>query len=378
MKTILFFLLLFFFAITSKAQSTSSEINSVDGIVNKIIKNDFTEEQKVTAIFSWVTDNIAYDIDNMFNINFYEKPQLTIERTIRTKKGVCQHYAYLFDTLCKSVGIQSYVISGFTKQKKYADFIPHAWCVAKINDIWKLYDPTWSAGYIDNSTNKFVKQFNKDYFETLPQKFLQNHIPFDCIWQLMEYPISYNDFVNGKFNSTSISMNFNDSIQQFFRQNELEQNQGMLRRIENNGVANQLVFDRVNHLKNNVQNIVATNYMNNFNGAVNEFNEAIKFDNEYINFYNTQFTPKKADTLIEQMLTVVDRHNRKAEILLEHLGKQPDGFVGSNPSSIKEQIDDLQKKLEGQKEFVKKYIGTSKLFRKTLFYKYTIYGIPVN
>ncbi|MEY4875507.1 MAG: hypothetical protein RL708_656 [Bacteroidota bacterium] len=374
MKIFFLFIILFLFNSAVDAQTNDITIGSIS---KSILQNNSTEEQKATAVFNWVTDNIAYDIDNMFNINFYENPQQTIARTIKTKKGVCQHYAYLFDTLCKSVGLQSYVISGFTKQKKYVDFMPHAWCATKVDGVWKLFDPTWAAGYIDNSANKFVRERNAAYFETLPQKMIQNHIPFDCIWQLLEHPISYHDFSNGKFTSNN-TINFNDSIQQFFNQNELEQKQNLLRRIESSGVANQLVFDRINHLKNDIANIISMKYVNSFNSAVNEFNDAIKYDNEYINFYNVQFSPKKSDIEIQQMLDDVEKHNSTAKKLLQNIGSAPENFIGTSPKAIIDQVNDLDKKLEGQKEFVKKYIGTAKLFRKTLFYKYTIYGIPVN
>ena len=378
MKFKILLFLLFAFLGSVKAQSTSSEINSVDEIVNSIIKNDFTEEQKVTAIFKWVTDNIAYDVDNMFNINFYGNPQQTIDRTIKTKKGVCQHYAYLFDTLCKKSGIQSYVISGFTKQKKYVDFIPHAWCAAKIDGVWKFYDPTWAAGFIDNTSNKFEKQFNKDYFETAPQKMIQNHIPFDFIWQLLEKPFTYSEFSNSKSTATFTTVNFDDSILTYFNQTKLEQKQNELRRIELFGISNQLVFDRSNHLKNEIANSILESYINKYNDGVNEFNEAVKYDNQYINYYNVQFTPKKSDVEIQQMLEQVEQHLSKSKLLLKNLGTKPDGVTGMNTSTMNSQIEEMDNNLKGQKEFVAKYINTSKILRKTLFYKYTIYGIPVN
>jgi hypothetical protein len=78
------------------------------------------------------------------------------------------------------------------------------------------------------------------------------------------------------------------------------------------------------------------------------------------------------------MLDDVEKHNSTAKKLLQNIGSAPENFIGTSPKAIIDQVNDLDKKLEGQKEFVKKYIGTAKLFRKTLFYKYTIYGIPVN
>jgi transglutaminase/protease-like cytokinesis protein 3 len=370
--------LLLSLTLSAKAQSPLTDVSSINSIAHSIIKNDYSETQKVTAIFNWITDNIAYDIDNMFNINFYGNPQQTIDRTIKTKKGVCQHYAYLFDTLCKKANIQSFIISGYTKQKKNIDFTPHAWCAAKIDGVWKFYDPTWAAGYIDNSSNKFVKQFNADYFETSPQKMIQHHIPFDYIWQLLEKPISFSNFSNSEFNSTVTAISFDDSIQNKFHQNELQQKQSELRRIENLGIQNQLIFDRVNHLKNEISNIISESYVNNYNDAVSEFNEAIQFDNEYINFYNVQFIPKKTDAEIWQMLNNVELHLSKAKLLLHHLGIPPERFIPPKTNSIQSQIDDIEKKLNGQKSFVNKYIGTSKILRKTLFYRYTIYGIPIN
>ncbi|WP_431216767.1 hypothetical protein ACQ86N_20700 [Puia sp. P3] len=41
----------------------------------------------------------------------------------------------MFTDICVKAGIPSYVVDGYTKQKGFVDYIPHAWCVTKL-DKW--------------------------------------------------------------------------------------------------------------------------------------------------------------------------------------------------------------------------------------------------
>ncbi|TRX72034.1 transglutaminase domain-containing protein [Carboxylicivirga sp. M1479] len=181
------------------------------------IQNDFdTEESRAAAIFTWIALNIQYDTDSYFSshpktISYSyrtEEERKRIERsihemlaeaTIQDGKGVCQGYSELFRVLCLECGIESKIVSGYSKTKPeeigqklgYAD---HAWNAVKLGGVWYLLDVTWAAGYVHPRFQEFVPKFNPVYYKTKPELFFLNHYPNDTKWILNRYRES--QFVN--------------------------------------------------------------------------------------------------------------------------------------------------------------------------------------
>src|SRR5213075_1846903 len=100
-----------------------------------------------------------------------------ITAALKRKKGVCEHFAAIFNDVCIKSGIKSFVIEGYTKQNGSVDKSSHAWCTALVDNKWFLYDPTWDAGSEGNGL--FSGNKRTDYFEALPSVFIQSHMPFD-------------------------------------------------------------------------------------------------------------------------------------------------------------------------------------------------------
>ena len=110
--------------------------------------------------------------------------------------------AALFTKIAGGCGIKSFVVEGYTKQNGFADFIPHAWAAANIDAVWYMFDPTWGSGYINGG--KFYKKINNEYFKTPPAVLLKSHIPFDYLFQLVNYPITNQEFYEGKIIQNNI------------------------------------------------------------------------------------------------------------------------------------------------------------------------------
>lgn len=56
----------------------------------------------------------------------------------------------------------------------------HAWNAVKINNNWRLLDPTWAAGTVDDIDKddpKYSKEFKEIYYFTPPEKIIFNHFP---------------------------------------------------------------------------------------------------------------------------------------------------------------------------------------------------------
>ncbi len=94
--------------------------------------------------------NIRYDVPNMYSVDYYEKKEDKIARPLQTRQGICENYAVLFVDICQKAGIPSFVVNGYVKLNGQLQDLSHAWCVAKIDTGWYLFDPTWASGYINN------------------------------------------------------------------------------------------------------------------------------------------------------------------------------------------------------------------------------------
>jgi hypothetical protein len=97
-------------------QIPDSSTQTTSGIA-KYMNTSFSDQpDKARAVFVWIINNIQYDIDNLFAVNFYQNSGEIIEKVLKTRKGICMHYAELYADIANKTGIKSYVISGYTKE----------------------------------------------------------------------------------------------------------------------------------------------------------------------------------------------------------------------------------------------------------------------
>ena len=156
-------------------------------------KND---EERARAIYRWVTDRIEYDVEAaMMGGGRGRTPQVVLE----DRRGVCSEYSALFERLCQLSGLEAEVIRGYGKGYGYAvgSGIPrisnHAWNAVRIDGTWRLLDSTWGAGHLEPGEG-FVESFEEFYFLTPPEDLVWTHLPDDSAWQLLETPISREEF----------------------------------------------------------------------------------------------------------------------------------------------------------------------------------------
>jgi hypothetical protein len=367
-----------FAAIDKKAlQIPDSLTKSTDLIANYIKYNFKGDTDKSRAIFIWVASNIQYDIDNMFAINFYESKQDKIEKPLKTRKGICENYASLFTDICLKSGLKSYVIEGYTKQNGFADYIPHAWCAARIDSSWFLFDPTWGSGYVNGG--KFIKKINNEYYKASPTILIKSHIPFDYLWQFSNYPVTNQEFYEGKTqqNKSKPYFSFKDTLEAYEKLSYIDQLKSSAYRIEKNGVKNALVFDRLQHLKIEIENDRQNKTIDLYNSAVLEYNDGINALNDFIYYKNKQFTPKKTDEEIQAMIDVSDVKLNMAKNKLGQIEKPDENTLRLIKQLIKS-IDDVSKQLKEQQDWLKLYFSKGKSGRKSMFYKVTWFGAPIN
>lgn len=368
-----------FSIIDKKALQLPDSLTKTTDLIASYINSNFkTEKEKSRAIFIWVASNIQYDVENMFAINFYEKREDKITKTLTTRKGICENYASLFSEICSKSGMKSVVIEGYTKQNGFTDYIPHAWSATIIDNNWFLFDPTWGSGYINGG--KFFKKINNAYFMTKPESLIKSHIPFDYLWQFLYYPVTNQEFYEGRIeeNKNKPFFQFNDSIQVYEKLNHTDQLISSAYRVEKNGVKNAMIFDRLRHLKMEIEHDKQSKIINLYNSAVADYNAGVNDFNRFIDYRNKQFTPLKTDPEIQAMLDTPDTELKLAKTKLTQINN-PDANTTNLIQQLTKSIDDASNHVKEQQDWLDIYFTKSKLGRKNMFYgKTTWFGIPLN
>lgn len=357
-----------FSEIDKKALQIPDSLTKNTNLIASYITTNFsTDSDKSRAIFIWVASNIQYDIDNLFAINFYEKLEDKIAKPLSTRKGICENYASLFTDICLKSGLQSFVIEGYTKQNGFTDYIPHAWSAALIDNSWFLFDPTWGSGYVNGG--KFFKKINNEYYKASPTTIIKSHIPFDYLWQFVNYPITNQEFYEGKTqqNNTKQFFNFKDSLQVYQKQSYIDQLISTVYRVEKNGIKNSLLFDRLRHLKIEIENDRQAKSVNLYNSAVADYNDGINGFNDFINYRNKQFTPNKSDSEIQGIIDVPFNKLKEAKNKLGQIS-DPDTNKSNMIRQLIKLIDDASSHITEQQDWLKVYFSKNKYGRKSIFY----------
>ena len=364
-------------------QIPDSLSKSTVGIAKYINASFQSQLDKTRASFVWIAKNIRYDIENAFAINFYQSSSEIVSDVLKSRKGICMHFAELFSDISEKVGVKSIVVHGYTKQNGFVDYIPHAWVLVQIDSTWGIIDPTWGSGYVQNG--KFISQINNYYFLPKPELLVKSHMPFDPMWELLNYPITNQEFYDGKtqVNKNKSYFNFNDSIRKYLSESEIDKLIFSTKRIEKNGVKNSIIFDRVQHNRREIEYLVnkqafeqQTLAVNTYNEAVNSFNMGVNQLNQFIEYRNHQFTPKKTDDEIKSMLAEPEKIFFATTVKLKSI-KTSDANLTTSILQMNKSVDEANYNLNEQKVFLNKYFSTGKLLRKSLFYKYSWMGIPL-
>ncbi|TRX04148.1 transglutaminase domain-containing protein [Flavobacterium gawalongense] len=367
------------YALIDKKMSniSTSSTNSTEAIANYINANFKTDADKIRAVFYWTASNISYDVANMFTVNFNETPQEQIMKTLKTKKGVCIHYAEVFNDISNKIGIQSYIIEGYTKQYGKVANLAHAWCAAKIDDKWYLFDPTWGSGYVNNG--KFLKKLNENYFKAEPTKLISSHIPFDYLWQFLNYPITNNEFYAGitQINKSKKYFSFESEISKYNTLSEIDKLFDSAVRIEKNGVINAMILERLEGKKKEITYLRHNSNVDRLNAIVNDYNEAVILLNDFVHYRNNKFKPTLSDDEINNMIQAPIEKLAKCQDAIYTIGS-----IGtensSNLTSLKKSINDVLGQAKEHELFVQEYLSKSKNVRKTMFTKVFWFGVPLN
>lgn len=131
-------------------------------VLNRYVRNDFTDFERVHAIHDWIVYTTAYDFDLLNGAANAQNPSFTPEGVLLHGKAVCDGYSRAFMLLCGIEGIRSIRITGVYSQEGRDE--NHAWNKVCLGGVWYNVDTTmdvWHA-YLDASTR--IDSINHGYF----------------------------------------------------------------------------------------------------------------------------------------------------------------------------------------------------------------------
>ena len=127
----------------SYSNVTEDDINTINSILNSIIKPGMTETEKIRTALNWIVCNTTY------NDNYYDRGDSFnhVSNLLNNKTGVCQGYSVTFYIFMKQMGIPCTLVMGKT------DNVSHAWNAVKLDGNWYYIDVTWDDPVVNGTSN---------------------------------------------------------------------------------------------------------------------------------------------------------------------------------------------------------------------------------
>lgn len=167
-----------------------SDIDSpeVSNLALEITKDAATDQEKLFAIYDWITRNISYDVDTYTQIVKQKKilpnplDLISTSNTLKRRIAVAEGYSLLTAALLRAVNIPTVVVIGYALKDGTAQGV-HTWNEAYLDDRWINLDTTWDAGGITGNPEqglKFVSRPSRQHLDMPDTEFKKTHkVVFD-------------------------------------------------------------------------------------------------------------------------------------------------------------------------------------------------------
>lgn len=310
------------------------------------------------SIFQWVATNIDYDLQSLDDLPNYQHPSELLDIVWTERRGVCMHYAELFNAFCQYLGYEAAIITGYSSYQGIEDGkYGHSWNAIKVGKKWYLFDPTWAAGY--RQGQRFVKKYDSKWYKVNPKKFLETHIPYDPLWQLLKTPLSKSEIVGKKSSKKIEHLDYQKLIQQSYSLSPIDKNQATLSRIKDFQDDNPLAIRERERIENNIQ-------IQQFKEGVIAYNQSIDAFNEFIKGYNKRFSRDRwTDDFIQAQLQQINQKLDKASATFNQLDPLHPHYGESLAHNLN-LLREYRTRVQRVNEFTNKYLSTWRLFRWTV------------
>ncbi len=158
----LFWLLEHFTDSNNLSAGSSVADSEVTELALSLTENHGSDYEKMVAIYDWVTENMAYDLDKAKNVTAYG---FGAQYLLENKRGVCHDYAELTLALLKAVGIEASYVKGEVSVSPGKTEL-HAWNNVTIGEQHYALDTTWGAGFILEDGSGFLQKPRRLYLTT--------------------------------------------------------------------------------------------------------------------------------------------------------------------------------------------------------------------
>ena len=152
--------------------------------------------EKAYIVFYWMAENIIYDMKGLKEGKNFDS---TPEGIYKYGKSVCFGYSKLFAHIANNLGVDTEYINGYAKGNEYhsGEIIEspnHEWNAVKIDNNYFIIDSTWGSGHEDGDDH--IKELDDFYFFCNPKYLIYSHFPENEKWQLLNPPITKEEFFN--------------------------------------------------------------------------------------------------------------------------------------------------------------------------------------
>ncbi len=188
--------LLVFFNINGVAQ----EVNWDRVWQEEVKSSNTTNADKLYDILKWISQNVDYETNSEYHKELSNVDRPVAENAYKNGKAVCIGYANLLQALCTAANIPALTVEGIVQNRYDKSMENHAWNLVYFDDEWRVVDPTWASGTIENDVYK--SRFKKQYVNMSIEEREFSHYPYDPVLQARLNPITYSEFKNRKKQDT--------------------------------------------------------------------------------------------------------------------------------------------------------------------------------
>lgn len=188
-----------FAAIDNYAQRVPQHIatQSIPKLVAYLTKPATNDIEKARSIARWITSNITFDFEAAGSEK--NRPSDNADSVFQSRRAVESGFAALFVRMMHAAGVETFMVSGL---KKGFNFVPgdastlrrHTWNAFRTDGKWYLVDlPVYKEVETEGS---YKLAYADTFFCIAPEQMIYTSFPDDKRWQLLEEPLSKEQFLN--------------------------------------------------------------------------------------------------------------------------------------------------------------------------------------
>lgn len=129
-------------------QFMKSECVSIGNNIKSQLSTNATAYEKIYFIQEWFRNNLTYDLE--YNTGRKYPNNTDIYNAYKYRRTTCGGYAYMFNDLCKYLGVTAYYVTGYVPDGY------HAWNIFVVDGYAYEIDPRLSEVFISKSDNYFM------------------------------------------------------------------------------------------------------------------------------------------------------------------------------------------------------------------------------